>query len=178
MRNKELEVFLWLPEGSHTLTVSSTHQLEPQTGVGSMRFSGCVRARMCVCASAWAVSVSVRVHLWMYSAGSSAELIELFFLNSWELLGRGQMPLATRCVSSARLCARACVRHFACTLCVSRSRACVPAPPIGGGQSLCACVPKGENLRCYVRSAWHAGRWSVSGAFSGLQASLVGRLSH
>lgn len=51
----------------------------------------------------------VRVHLWMYSAGSSAELIELFFLNSWELLGRGQMPLATRCVFSVRLCARACV---------------------------------------------------------------------
>lgn len=53
--------------------------------------------------------VRARVHLWMYLAGSSAELIELFFLNSWELLGRGQMPLGTRCVFSVRLCVRVCV---------------------------------------------------------------------
>lgn len=95
--------------------------------------------RVCVCVSAWAVSVSVcvRVHLWMYLAGSSAELIELFFLNSWELLGRGQMPLGTRCVFSVRLCVRVC--QFACTLCVSHSRACVPAPPMAVAR-VCACA--------------------------------------
>lgn len=38
MRNKELEVMLRLPEGSHSLAASSTHQLELQTGEGSMRF--------------------------------------------------------------------------------------------------------------------------------------------
>lgn len=106
----------------------------------------------------------------MYSAGSSAELIELFFLNSWELLGRGQMPLGTRCV----FCVSVCV-------CVSLPASCALATRYVakvGGQSLCVRAKEGENLRCYVGSAWHAGRWSVSGAFSGLQPSLVGRLSH
>lgn len=143
MRNKELEVILWLPEGSHTLTVSSTHQLEPQTGVGSMRFRECVRARMCVCicvggeCECECVCARAHTHLWMYLAGSSAELIELFFLNSWELLGRGQVPLGTRCVFSVRLCVRVC--QFACTLCVSHSRACVPAPPVAVAR-VCACA--------------------------------------
>lgn len=83
------------------------------------------------------MSVCARVRLWMYLAGSSAELIELFFLNSWELLGRGQMPLGTRCVFSVRLCVRVC--QFACTLCVSHSRACVPAPPMAVAR-VCACT--------------------------------------
>ena len=66
MRNKELEIMLWLPEGSHSLAASSTHQLEPQTGKGSMRFQEyvcvwvvCVCVRVCVC-----VCVRIDVFRW------------------------------------------------------------------------------------------------------------------
>lgn len=99
----------------------------------------------------------------MYFVCSSAELIELFFLNSWELLGCGQMPLGTRCVS---VCVHLCVCHCKHVF----HRATVIA-------RVCQCMPEWK-LCVWCVCAWHAGRWSVSGIFSGLQASLVPWLSH
>lgn len=47
--NKEQGFVAWLPEESHSLAASSTHQLESETGKGSMRCS----KRVCVCVCGW-----------------------------------------------------------------------------------------------------------------------------
>lgn len=91
----------------------------------------------------------------MCFVSSSTELIELFLLNSWELLGCGQMPLGTRCVG---VYSSACV-----LLCVCHSKYVFHFATVFVG--VC---PK---VMCV--SASHVGFWSVSGVFSGLQASLV-----
>lgn len=113
---------------------------------------------MCVCG--WCAE--------MCFVSSSTELIELFLLNSWELLGCGQMPLGTRCVY-------VCVCVYL-SVCVHWG-ACAPFC-LSDWESL---LLKWKLVCLYVYMcvcAYPAGRWSVSGIFSGLQASLVPWLSH
>lgn len=78
----------------------------------------------------------------MCFVSSSTDLIELFLLNSWELLGCGQMPLGTRCVCVC-VCVfpSVCVHLYVCScnhvFHTTRVYWCMPKPH---PKNFCDCV--------------------------------------
>lgn len=75
-----------------------------------------------------------------------------------------------RCPWAQGVCVSVCVHLCVCNC----EHVFHPAMVIA---SVCWCMPKTKTCVLCV-CAWHAGCWSVSGVFSGLQASLVPSLSH